>query len=144
MCDPYRESLSCANTHNFNTTTGMGHYFDGFAGFFRRNRGEGSTNSNPLKCFLDIGRDSWFQFISLDFGENKGLTESNFVLIDGEFASFQQNTSFEDLPRTNFGWLINNLSLDFGQQTSSTGIFVFAADSEVQLYYHSLKMMGLE
>ena len=35
MCDPYRESLSCHHTNNFNIETEMGNYFDGFAGFFR-------------------------------------------------------------------------------------------------------------
>ena len=49
MCDPYRESLSCAHTHAFNVTTGMGHYFHEFAGFFQRSRAEESTKKIPLK-----------------------------------------------------------------------------------------------
>ena len=143
MCDPYREALSCAHTHKLNAQTGMGHYFDGYAGFFRRKRDEESTESSSLNCFLDIGRDSWFQFMSLDFGENRRWTESSFVLTDGEFAPFQPNMSFKSLSQINFGWLLEqNISLSLGARTSSTGIFVFAADSEVRLYYHSAEMTG--
>ena len=145
MCDPYRESLSCAHTHNLNITTGMGNYFDGFAGFFRRNGDEESIKSNPMKCFLDIGRNSWFQFMLLDFGENKKWTESSFVLIDGEFAPFQPQLKFVSLPRLSFGWLLDrNISLNLGQHPTTTGILVFAADSKVQLFYHSAEITGLE
>ena len=139
MCDPYREALNCARTHDLNVTTGNGNYFSGFAGFFRRISGEDAPN-----CFLEIGRRSFFQFMSLNFGENGKWTESSFVLIDGEFAAFQPPRDFQSLPRINFGWLLeqSNKSLDQGQLTTSNGIFVFAADSEVQLFYHTAKMTG--
>ena len=142
MCDPYRESLSCAHTQNLNVKTQMGHFFDGFAGFFRSNLEKDSTKRYPLKCFLDIKRDSWFQFISLNFGKNRRWTESSFVLIDGELAPFQPPRFFNSLPDINFGWLLNQVkSLPFylGKRTTSTGILVFAADSEVQLFYHTDK-----
>ena len=143
MCHPYRESLSCANTYNLNSTTGFGHYFSGYAGFFRRNRDKESNNRNPLKCFLDIGRDSWFQFMSLDFGENNKWTESSFVLIDGVLADFQPRRLFAAFPTLTFGWLLDHtIPVNFGQRTTSTGILIFAADSEVQLFYHSAKMSG--
>ena len=100
--------------------------------------------SNPMKCFLDIGRDSLFQFMLLDFGTNKKWTESSFVLLDGEFAPFQPQLKFESLPRINFDWLLRNVSLNLDQISSSTGILVFAADSEVQLFYHNAVMIGLE
>lgn len=145
MCDPYRESLSCAHIHNLNVTTGMGNYFDGYAGFFRRNRDEGLIESNVLKCFLDIGRNSSFQFISLDFGQNRKWTESSFVLIDGEFAPFQPNISFSSLPRINFGWLLDQkIPVSLGQGTTSTGILIFAADSKVELFYRNYRIRGLK
>ncbi len=145
MCNPYRESLSCAHTHNLNITTQMGNYYDGYAGFFQKNTDKGLAKRNPLKCFLDIGQDSWFQFVSLDFGKNKRWTESSFVLIDGEFAPFQPKISFRSLPRIIFGWLFEqNIPLNFDRRTSSTGIIVFAADSEVKLVYHAAEMTGFE
>ena len=145
MCDPYRESLSCAHTNNLNMETEMGNYFDGYAGFFRRKPDEGLSETNPLKCFLDIGRNSSFQFLSLDFGKNNRWTESSFVLIDGELAPFQPNTSFKSLPRINFAWLLNqNIPINLGQGTTSTGILVFAADSNVELFYHNARMTGME
>ncbi len=102
-----------------------------------------------LKCFLHIRRGSWFQFMSLDFGGNKRWNESSFVLVDGDFAPFQPRLSFGSLPRINFGWLSKwlmkqNITLNLGGRTTSTGIFVFAADSEVQLYYHNAVMTGLD
>ena len=145
MCGSYKESVSCTQTHNLSVKTGNGHYFDGFAGFFQRNRDKDSTKSNPLKCFLDIGRNSWFRFMTLDFGEHNGWTESSFVLIDGEFAPFQPRLDFKSLPRINFAWLLNqNISRNLGQRTTSTGVLIFAADSEFQLFYHSAEMTGLE
>ena len=142
---PSRESLSCAHAYDLNLETGMGNYFDGFSGFFRRNNDEDSSKRNPLKCFLEIGQNSWFQFMHLDFGGNNKWTDSSFVLIDGEFAPFQPKISFRSLPRINFGWLLNkNIPLDIGQRTTSTGILIFAADSQVELFYHSAKMSGLK
>ena len=145
MCHPYRESLSCAQTQNLNTETEMGTFFDGFAGFFRRNTDEELTKSDYPKCFLAIERDSWFQFLSLNFGRNRKWTDSSFVLIDGEFAPFQPSRLFDSLPNINFAWLTNKImSLNLGQRTTSTGILVFAADSEVRLFYHSEEMTGWE
>ena len=142
MCKPHRESLSCARTNNLNLTTGMGNYFDGFAGFFRRNH---SKEGKPLFCFLDIGRGSWFQFMALDFGKNRKWTESSFVLVDGEFAPFQPRLYFRSLPRINFGWLLEkNLHVNLVQKTTATGILIFAADSEVNLFYHASEMTGLK
>ena len=46
-------------------------------------------------CFLDIGPESYFRLMSLDFGMEKGWTESNFVLIDGNLADFQPRSQFE-------------------------------------------------
>ena len=34
ICNPYREKLSCAQ-YKFNPTTSQGHFFDGYAGFFK-------------------------------------------------------------------------------------------------------------
>ena len=83
--------------------------------------------------------------MSLDFGENNRWTESSFVLIDGEFAAFQPRIDFYSLRRINFGWMVSqNISLNFGQRTSSTGILIFAADSEVELFYHSVEIKGSE
>ena len=41
LCVPYKEKLSCAQTHKFNTETGLGHYYARYAGFFKTdNTGE--------------------------------------------------------------------------------------------------------
>ena len=144
MCDPHREALSCAQQHNLNVTSEVEHYFAGYAGFFHTNSAEESRRRKTLKCFLDIGRNSWFHFMSLDFGKNRRWTESSFVLIDGEFAPFQPTRLFNALPSINFGWLLDHqIPTEFGEKTTSTGILVFAADSHVQLFYRAAKMTGL-
>ena len=149
MCDLYREELSCAHTHKLNVTTQMGrypigHYFGGYAGFFRRKRDVDSSKNKPMKCFLDIGRYSLFQLMSLNFGPNKRWTESNFVLIDDGFAPFQPPRTFQSLPSINFAWLLKHTFNPYlGQTITSTGIFVFAADSDVHLFYHDAEMSGL-
>ena len=79
----------------------------------------------------------------LDFGNNKKWTDSSFVLLDGDFAPFQPRLSFQSLPQVNFGWLKRqNVSLDLGKNRALSGILVFAADSEVQLYYHLAEITG--
>ena len=37
LCFPYKEELDCTHRHPFNIQTGNGHYFDGYAGFFKTN-----------------------------------------------------------------------------------------------------------
>ena len=98
-----------------------------------------------LKCFLEIAPGSWFQFMSLDFGKNTRWTESSFVLIDGKFAPYQPPLLFGSLPTINFAWLANqNIAFNLGQIRTFTGIFIFAADSEVELYYRYPEMNGLD
>ena len=64
--------------------------------------------------------------------------------LDVFYSPFQPDIGFTSLLRINFGWLLaQNLSLNFGQETTSTGIFIFAADSNVQLFYYSAEMTGL-
>ena len=143
MCDPYRKKLSCAENHILNRTTEKGNYFDGYAGFFRKTSDRELSANNPLKCFLNIGRDSWYQFAFLDYGKNKKWTESSFVLIDGQFAAFQPRLDFTSLPSMTFGWLTNqNISVDLSKRNTSTGIFIFNADSEVELYYNNAQLTG--
>ena len=44
ICESLREDLSCAQTGNLNASTGHGHYFDGYAGFFNQTRKTGKVS----------------------------------------------------------------------------------------------------
>ena len=84
-----------------------------------------------LRCFLDIGRDSHFRFMTLDMGS--GWTRNNFVLVDGQFANSQPKNDFNSIPSINFQWLTNiNTTIKTPQTKTSSGIFIFY--SSMSLY----------
>ena len=94
-------------------------------------------------CFLDIGYDSFFRFMFLDFGQENGWTKSNFVLIDGQFASFQLS-DFNSNANVNFKWLSDqNITVNLPATTTSTGLIIFNSASNVDFYFHDSKMKGL-
>ena len=126
FCDSYREGLTCASAYPLNVKTELGTYFDGYSGFFKR-----INVGNPVKCFLDLGQNSLFQFMWFNFGTNTKWTESSFVLLDGELAPFQPKMDFFSIPRINCAWLE-----DLRESFSSHGIFIFNVASEIDLYYH--------
>ena len=83
--------------------------------------------------------------MSLDFGTEKGWTESNFVLIDGEEADFQPNSAFDSIPSVNFHWLASeNVALNLPKTTTTTGLLIFNSASNVNLYFHDEKIKGLK
>ena len=95
-----------------------------------------------MSCFLDIGRDSLFQFMLLTFGgTNSKWTSSNFVLLDGNEADFQPSRSFKSLTRLNFQWLLNK-TFNFGERASSNGLLIFNSGSDVELYYKMPEIKG--
>ena len=96
-----------------------------------------------LRCFLDIGAGSNFQFMSLDFGSENGWSDSNFVLIDGELAPFQPEMDFNSIPSVNFHWLTDQTITFDRRKTSSRGIIVFNSASNVDLFYHDPAIKGL-
>ena len=52
ICNPYREKISCAR-YKFNPTTSQGHFFDGYAGFFKiLKTGTVSLNLKTALCLL--------------------------------------------------------------------------------------------
>ena len=95
------------------------------------------------KCFLDIGKKSNFRFMSLDFGNEKSWTESNFVFIDGKEADFQPNSNFDSISSVNFHWLAKDVNLNLPETSTSTGLFIFNSASNVNLYFHDQEIKGL-
>ena len=82
--------------------------------------------------------------MSLDFGTEKGWTESNFVLIDGKEADFYPNTPFDSIPSVNFHWLASeNVALNLPKTNTKTGFFIFNSASNVNLYFHDEQIKGL-
>ncbi len=77
-------------------------------------------------------------------GKNNQWTSSNFVLLDGQMVDYQHNTSFFSDPSVNFKWLVDKyIPVNLGRKTTSSGIFVFNADSEVELYFNCAEIPGL-
>ena len=83
--------------------------------------------------------------MSLDFGTEKGWTESNFVLIDGKEADFQPNAPFDSIPIVNFHWLASeNIALNFPKTKTTTGLFIFNSGSHVIFYFQDDQIKGLK
>ena len=81
--------------------------------------------------------------MSLTFGKSNSWTSSNFVLLDGEMAQYQNKISFHSVPSVIFGWLIDRLEIvNLGHGTSSTGILIVNSDSDVELYYNYREIPG--
>ena len=82
--------------------------------------------------------------MSLDFGNKKSWSESNFVLIDGEKADFQPNVLFDSIPSVNFHWLASkNVGLNLPKTNTTTGLCIFSSASNVNLYFHDEQIKGL-
>ena len=91
---------------------------------------------------MDIGAGSYFQFMSLDFGSENGWSDSNFVLIDGEFAPFQPKTDFNSIRSLNFQWLTDQNITISHKSTLSRGMVVFNSASNVDLFYRDHVIKG--
>ena len=79
----------------------------------------------------------------LDFGNENGWSEDNFVLIDGELAPFQPKTDFDSILSVNFKWLADeNITLSLPKTQTSSGLFIFHSASNLDLYYHNDKIIG--
>ena len=86
--------------------------------------------------------------MSLDFGTERGWSESNFVLVDGEDADFQPITPFDSISSVNFHWLqpwliSQNATLNIPKQHTTTGLLIFHSESYVNLYFHEKVIKGL-
>ena len=119
MCQPHREALNCKTNYMFVLANGLGHFSAEYAGMFK-------TQKNKKQCFLDIGQGHYFKIMSLDFGNDRQWSESNFVLIDGELAPFQPQSNFDSIPSVNFKWLSDqNITLSLLKRITTTGFVYF-------------------
>ena len=118
--------------------------FDGYSGFFMAPLGYGFDKRLELisPCFLDIGPGSFYDFQALEIGG--GLTSTNFVLVDGEYAAQTRKKGFDHNPQKIFSWLGEKVLQRFGTMKSATGIIVInAPKSKMELYYNMQNFAGI-
>ena len=102
-----------------------------------------ANDFEPWPCFLDIGPGSFYDFQSLEIGG--GLTSTNFVLVDGEYAAQTRKKGFDHNPQKIFSWLDEKVLERFGRKKSDTGIIVInAPKSKMELYYNMQHFTGKE
>ena len=138
ICEFLQVQTSCASRYPTDNT--VMNYFDGYAGFFIK-PGDAKNGS----CFFDLGANSTLKFTHLDFGSGESWSESNFVLIDGEFAAFRPKTDFNSDPTMIFNWIIKELDLDIFSEMRKirTGLVIMnSPSSNIQLYYNHEEMKG--